>query len=296
MLSILIPIYNYNASPLVLELHKQCTEAEIDFEILCQDDCSSKYTQENLFAQTIGKVHYYLNNTNLGRGKNINILSQKAQFDYLLILDCDTYPKESSFIKKYIDSIALEKSKVVFGGIIYPDDKPNNEQLLRWIYGNKREAIPVEIRRKRGYKSALTSNFLIKKSVFNKYPFDETITKYGYEDLCFLTVLNSNKIAISHVANPTYHLNLETSKAYLSKTRLAIENLIFLIDSHKITEQDSRLFSTYNILRKLKLNALFGFAFKKTKNTLTHNLLSESPSLFLFDLYKLGYFSTLKKN
>ena len=40
MLSILIPIYNYNAYPLVLELHKQCLECEIEFEIICQDDAS----------------------------------------------------------------------------------------------------------------------------------------------------------------------------------------------------------------------------------------------------------------
>ena len=41
MLSILIPIYNYNSYPLVQELHKQCLESDIDFEILCQDDASN---------------------------------------------------------------------------------------------------------------------------------------------------------------------------------------------------------------------------------------------------------------
>ena len=47
MLSILIPTYNYNVVPLVLELHKQCLECEIDFEILCQDDASKLFFEEN---------------------------------------------------------------------------------------------------------------------------------------------------------------------------------------------------------------------------------------------------------
>ena len=47
MLSILVPIYNYNTNPLVLELHKQCLECNIEFEILCQDDCSNEFLTEN---------------------------------------------------------------------------------------------------------------------------------------------------------------------------------------------------------------------------------------------------------
>jgi hypothetical protein len=38
MLSILIPIYNYNAYPLVKRITDSCLEAKIDFEILCRDD------------------------------------------------------------------------------------------------------------------------------------------------------------------------------------------------------------------------------------------------------------------
>ena len=41
MLSILIPVYNYDVIPLALELNKQCLESKIDFEILCQDDQSN---------------------------------------------------------------------------------------------------------------------------------------------------------------------------------------------------------------------------------------------------------------
>tara|TARA_R110000868_G_scaffold98253_1_gene270297 strand:+ start:14030 stop:14920 length:891 start_codon:yes stop_codon:yes gene_type:complete len=294
MLSILIPIYNYNAYPLVQELQKQCMECEIDFEILCQDDLSSEYLQENQNIKTIENTEFQSNNSNLGRGKNINILSQKAQFNYLLILDCDTFPKDSSFIKNYLEIIQREKPKIVFGGILYEAKRPRKEQLLRWIYGNKREAIPVEIRKKTPNKNALTSNLLVKTTIFIKYPFDDAITKYGYEDLCFLSVLESNEISVTHIENPTYHLNLETSLQFLIKTKIAIENLALLIESKKIAKQNSRLFSSYVILRKLKLTTPFGFLFNKTEGKITTNLLSQNPSVFLFDLFKLGYLCKIK--
>ena len=41
MLSILITIYNYNLLPLVEDIHQQCLDLGIDFEILTQDDASN---------------------------------------------------------------------------------------------------------------------------------------------------------------------------------------------------------------------------------------------------------------
>ena len=54
MLSILIPIYNHNAFPLVEELHKQCLESKITFEILCQDDASQSVL--NTFNEEINQL------------------------------------------------------------------------------------------------------------------------------------------------------------------------------------------------------------------------------------------------
>jgi glycosyltransferase involved in cell wall biosynthesis len=56
MLSILIPIYNYNAFS--KKLHSQCLEATIDFEILCRDDFSSKYLQENQEINTLENCRF----------------------------------------------------------------------------------------------------------------------------------------------------------------------------------------------------------------------------------------------
>ena len=285
MLSILIPVYNYNVLPLVNELVKQCSFNGIDFEILCQDDASN--SSENILNQEINLLpncSFFVNETNLGRGKNINSLSLKAIYDWLLILDCDTFPAQNDFVKKYIDAISNLKNNILFGGIIYENKKPENDQLLRWVYGNKRETVTI-----------LTSNLIIKKEVFLQYPFDESIIKYGYEDLLFFSVLKANNFEISKIENPTFHLNLETSKAFLNKTKIALENLVLLYDSKKIKKEENKITTSFEFLKKLKLTQFSAFLFRKNQTRIERNLFSKKPSLFLFDLYKLGYYCTLKK-
>ena len=284
MLSILIPVYNYTVLPLVNELVKQCNGSGITFEILCQDDAS--HSQKNSLNQEVNLIpncSLFINEVNLGRGKNINSLAQKAKYNWLLILDCDTFPADDNFIQKYINVVSDPSKNILFGGITYEDKKPGTEQLLRWIYGQKREA-----------NSILTSNLWIKKDVFLQYPFDESITKYGYEDLCFFSVLKKNHFEVFLIENPTFHLNLETSEAFLNKTKIALENLVFLYNSNKISRDDSKIIKAFELLKNLKLTQFSAFLFKRNKTKIERNLLSQNPSLFLFDLYKLGYFCKLK--
>ena len=285
MLSILIPVYNYNVLPLVNELVKQCNIVGIDFEILCQDDASN--SPENILNHEINLLpncSFFINESNLGRGRNINSLSLKAKYDWLLILDCDTFPSQNNFIKNYIDYIKDSQNKIVFGGIIYNDKRPQDEKLLRWIYGHKRESTSV-----------LTSNLLIKKEVFLQYPFDESITKYGYEDLLFFSVLKTNLFEVLQIENPTFHLNLETSEIFLHKTKTALENLVFLYNLKKIIKEESKIIKAFEFLEKLKLVRFSALIFAKKQTKIERNLFSPKPSLLLFDLYKLGYFCSLKK-
>ena len=285
MLSILIPVYNYNILPLVNELVKQCSFNGIDFEILCQDDASNSSVDIlNQEINLLPNCSFFVNETNLGRGKNINSLSLKAIYDWLLILDCDTFPAQNDFVKKYIDAISNLKNNILFGGIIYENKKPESDQFLRWVYGNKRETVTI-----------LTSNLIIKKEVFLQYPFDESITKYGYEDLLFFSVLKANDFEILKIENPTFHLNLETSNVFLNKTKIALENLVFLYDSKKIKKEENKITTSFEFLRKLKLTQFSAFLFRKNQTRIERNLFSKKPSLFLFDLYKLGYYCTLKK-
>lgn len=294
MLSILIPVYNYAVFPLVLEVHKQCIAAGIPFEILCQDDCSSSFIEENQIINQLSYCHLSRNSSNFGRGKNINTLAQKAQFDWLLLLDCDTFPRDSFFIKNYLSFIEKPMAPLAFGGIIYHPKKPHTPQLLRWVYGQKREALSCEFRNKKPNSRALTSNLVIRKEIALRHPFPESVSDYGYEDLSFLSNLGQQNITVFHIDNPTFHLNLETSAQFLAKTEIALQNLSLLIQTKTIKPNESKIIATFLWVKKLHLVQLIAWIFQKTKTVTTKNLLSDNPSLLLFDWYKLGYLCLLQ--
>lgn len=294
MLSILIPVYNYAVFPLVLEVNKQCIAAGIPFEILCQDDCSSSFIEENRTVEQLSNCTFSQNTVNLGRGNNRNLLIQKAQFDWLLLLDCDMFPKDSFFIKNYLSFIQKPMSNLVFGGIIYHPKKPHHSQLLRWVYGQKREALSCEFRNKKPNSRALTSNLVIRKEIALSNPFPESVSDYGYEDLSFLSNLGQKNITVFHIDNPTFHLNLETSTQFLTKTEIALKNLVLLIQTNRIKINESKIIATFLWVKKLHLVQLTAWFFQQTKTVTTKNLLSDNPSLLLFDWYKLGYLCLLQ--
>lgn len=291
MLSILIPVYNYNILPLASELIKQCSSCGITFEILFLDDASQEFTIENERINLFENASYSILEKNIGRSAIRNLLANKAVYENLLFLDADTMPVYDNFIAKYIATI---KNSIVFGGLLYEKKKPSREQLLRWIYGKEREALSLSERNKNPSNTALVSNLLIKKEILLRFPFDENLTKYGYEDLLFFAVLKSNEIEIKHIQNPVFHLNLENSNLFLSKTKTALENLFFLSSSNKVSKNESKIIDSFELLKKLKLSSFFYFIFKKSKRKIELNLLSDKPSLFLFDIYKLGYYCFLK--
>lgn len=293
MLSILIPVFNYNVLPLVEILHKQCLECKIIFEIICLDDASEEFLIENEKINDFDNANYFILTQNIGRSSIRNLLVKKAAYENLLFMDADTMPASESFILNYISQINNDV-KVVYGGILYESLRPSKEKLLRWIYGKKRESLSVSHRHKNPYKSALVCNLLIAKEILKICSFDESITKYGYEDLLFFSVLKSKNVKIQHIQNPAYHLNLESSIFYLNKTKIALENLFFLYNDKKIFKNDSKIISAFEHLKKIKLINLLSFMFEKTKNKIELNLISKKPLLLLLDFYKIGYYCSLK--
>jgi glycosyltransferase involved in cell wall biosynthesis len=295
MLSILIPTYHYHTLPLVEELVQQCELCAIPFEIIVQDDApNSTCATTNNAINKIAHCSYHINRVNLGRGANINSMSEKAQYPWLLILDCDTFPTTNNFIKNYIAFIKEEKGTIAFGGIAYKEEVPQKEAMLRWVYGQKREALPLAIRKQHPNQNALTSNLLIAKDIFIKTLFTTTITQYGYEDLVLLYELEQQNNIVTHLDNNCYHLNLETSEAFIAKTKLALENLKKLHHEHPEMVKHSKIVRLYSLVQRWYLLPLLRFSFGLTHKSTLSNLRSAKPSLHLFDWYKIGYFSSIQ--
>lgn len=291
MLSILIPTYNYNTLLLVVELKKQADLLEVEYEILVQDDAGTSFIDENSKINKLNNCFFFVNETNLGRGNNINSLVEKSKFNYVLILDCDVFPKNSSFISNYYNEIRKEHS-IIFGGICYEDKIPSKNKILRYTYGKHREQTSVKNRLKNP-SQFLTSNIVLNKNKIPEPFFDQSITSYGYEDLVFSKKMEQLLIPVKHIENEVYHLNLEISEVYLKKTQTALKNLKNLIDKGVLNKNATKISKVYFLLKKLNLS----FFLKVTKflfyKSLKRNILSNKPIILFFDLYKLIYFKSL---
>jgi len=294
MLSILIPTYNYDVTFLVTELHKQAEQLAIAYEILVCDDASKEEEtiKSNQQINDLKNCKYTVLPQNIGRSKIRNLLAKTAQYDWLLFLDADVKISHPNFIKNYLASIA-PKTQVIYGGIEYQKEKPSKKQMLRWVYGNKRESLSVKQRTANPYISFLTLNFLIHKNVFNVVSFNENIPNLRHEDTLFALALKKHHIHVTHINNPIIHLGLESSEIFLKKSEEAID-AILLFEKQKLI--NSTQVKITRIAHKISFMRFIIIPFYKLfKPLLKKNLLSKKPSLFIFDLYRLGYLFTIKK-
>jgi glycosyltransferase involved in cell wall biosynthesis len=289
MISILIPIYNFDITALVQKLVDQCVKAKIRFEVICFDDGSSpKFKAKNQAVLNLMSVNYVEMSQNYGRSKIRNKLAKVAQYDYLLFLDCDSKIKYASFIKNYVKEIKKEVD-VCYGGRFYKKSKPRAKgKILHWKYGTTREALPLKKRNKKPYLTFLSNNFLVHRELFLQILFDESIQGYGYEDLVLARVLEYNEIEVVHIHNPTEHIDLVKTNDFLAKAETATENLKNLIKQGKIKE--TKLSKTADFLSKFGLEKLFIKWYSRKKETIMSNLASKEPSMRYLDAYKLALF------
>jgi len=281
MLSILIPTYNYDITPLVKEVYKQCKACHIEFEILAYDDGSKSHlNSKNTNINALDFCSFKELPNNIGRSAIRNLLAKNAQYNSLLFIDAGTFPKHDNFIEKYL---SVKNKCAASGGMTYLEIPPKKPYKLRWIYTKTRE-----------FKTLCSSNFMINKDVFLSNLFDETLKKYGYEDVLFFKKLSNKNIQIHFFNNPVIHGADDDAKTFIKKTEHAIENLIHLIETKKIDADSQKMYRLYSRLKKLKLVFLIHKFHEILKPFLLKNFNSSYASILLFDVYRIGYFCHLK--
>jgi len=296
MLSILIPTFNYDITALVVEVHKQSKSCNIVFEILVFDDASTdlEVRKKNASINALENTSYTTLKSNIGRSAIRNKLAKSAQYNWLLFLDADVMPVNNHFVFNYINSLSDSKP-IIYGGISYQEERPNQTQLLRWVYGREREAISIEKRKRRPFLSLLSSNFLIQKIVLEKVRFDEKNASFSNEDTLFSHNLKQKRIAITHIENPVLHLGLESSEIFLRKSKESLDALNLFLNQKLIDHKYMKISRVKNRLQKFKLDLLLSTIYPSLKTRFEKNLLSNTPSLFIFDLYRLSYFCYISK-
>lgn len=290
MLSVLIPIYNYAVFDFVKSLNDQCLKAQIPYEIIAVDDASSKQNERlsNQAITSIPNVFYEELPKNLGRNKIRPYLAQKANYEFLLFLDCDQAVGDG-FINHYLTVLKMHKDGIIYGGRNYLNSY-TKETFLRWKYGKNREELNAEIRLKNSYKTFLTNNFIIPKAIFKILVFDDQIQGYGYEDSLLSLQLFQKNIPIYHINNPATHVGLENTQTFLENTAMAMINLEYITSHYPIPPKHIRIYDFTNRLKTWKIDAFIKSCIAFLMPFIRVNLKSKMPSLFLFDAYKLFYF------
>lgn len=287
MISICIPTYNTDCSPLLDELHNQKNFLDKDYEVIVLDDCSNLY--QNLIEEKCkdNKFTYFRNDQNLGRVATRVKLAKKSKYTYLLFIDADMIPKRKSFLKKYQGCI-FSKDKVVFGGYAYKQSE-NKAHFLRSNYGKKREEKKAKMRSKSPYKHIYSGNVLIEKKLFLETNHIDQ-NRYGL-DYSFSVSLKKIKIKPVHIDNETYHMGIESNVEFLEKSKEGVKTMYWMYKNNLMTEHDNNLIYTYRTIERWHLLGLFKkigrLIIKPTERLLAKN---KAP-LFFFDFYRLYFFS-----
>jgi len=298
MLSINIPVYNIEVVSLVKQLVEQAEQLENKYEIRVYDDGSDEIIKSiNRYVLQLPNVVYVELDKNLGRAAIRNKMGMESKFAYLLFIDADSFLVKDDYLQTFIKNI--KPNCILCGGTAYSSEKPKDgEKLLRWTYGHKREAVSAQIRNRNKGFIITSNNFLIGKEVFQQIHFRESLTEYGHEDTLLGYDLFKNNFEIYHIQNPVEHTGLESSQLFLSKSKIALKNLDLICNT--MLDDKTDFIRQVNFLRKYKRitsllpASFFQWVYNKYEEKLETNLKGANPNLFLFDFYKLCYYSSIK--
>lgn len=291
MFSILISVFNYDCRELVKELIHSCSLAGVDYEILIGNDCSTdtatiaalKEIDDMPGCRVLSEPH------NIGKAYMLYHLADAAVYPYLIIIDCDARVLNDDFIERYKQ--AAVGHDVVSGHVVVLKEALRKDNSLRYRYEfaavKERQ---LDYRRQHPYKNLCTINLLIKRSVFLATPFPKDCYQYGYEDTILGIDLEQMGVDILHIDNPLIHNNIDSNKSFIQKTHKALHVLVGLAPFY---QKRIRLSATALKLRRWRMLWLVQL-WHRMFGALERRILLSHPTVLLFNIYKLGYYSLLK--
>ncbi|MBM3420016.1 MAG: glycosyltransferase family 2 protein [Bacteroidetes bacterium] len=298
MISILIPVYNYDIALLVSSLREAMEKVPEFGELLIGDDGSSPEFGSRYQLLVNGHVRLIASEKNIGRAAIRNRLAAEARGDYLLFIDADAMipATAEAYLRSWLQY--LNAGPVLCGSIMYPVLPPADpDKMLRWKYGRKREQRRAAERNKHPHASFSGFNFMILRELFMKIRFNEELRQYGHEDTLLGYQMKKAGIGILHVDSALIHDGVEANSEYISKIKQGIENLSILCD--KVTDFNSfsatvRLVRTYNRISWLGIQGLFAAIYIRYRERMEIALDSSRASLLLLWLFRISLFSTYR--
>ncbi|MBR1548660.1 MAG: glycosyltransferase family 2 protein [Prevotella sp.] len=285
-ISILIPTYNSVCTELVMRLAEQAADAGIGYEVIVADDGSTDRAtvEANRRINSVAHCRLIERSENCGRAAIRNFLAQQAQYPWLLFIDSDMVVRRTDYVRRYATA---QWDTIVYGGIEVNADGSDGSNL-RAIYEKAHEGEhTVERRRLAPYHDFHTANFMVRRDIMTRWPFDMRFRRYGYEDVLFGKKMEQQHIEIAHIDNPLSFEVFEQNDDFVSKTEEGLRTLHAFRDElrgySRLIDRAERL-PHYPILLWHKM---FGGIERRI-------LTSRHPSLAVFNMYKLGYYVSMQ--
>lgn len=296
-LSILIPCYNCRCEKLVNALSVLLRKEEerhgqeaFRYEIIVADDGStdSASIEENRHINSLNNCRYIIREKNTGRSAIRNFLAREAKYKWLLFMDSDIAVHGDSFITDYLSS----EGDVIVGGIRTGGNPSLLKNNIRYKYERASEKCrTAERRNMKAHKEFRTTNFLISGDIIKKFPFNENFVWYGYEDVLFGKTLHNNNIDIIHIDNPVTLEDYEENGVFINKTEEALKTLHLFKDQ---MQGYSTLLGCAGKINSYRLTTAVSLLYRLAGKSMKRNLSGKRPVLFLFNIYKLCYYISLK--
>lgn len=295
-LSVLIPVYNDDATKLVHSLYIQAQSIEgLRFEIVVYDDGS---TNEDIIAankslELMSGCRYVRSGHHSCRAAMRNAMFLCGKYQWHLMVDARLTPKYDNFLLRYL-CCDVDNDGCVCGGVEVFGGKHEKrlcKENLRFRYEKYEERNhSLSQRQKQPYQSFRTTNFFYNRLVLDRVPYDESIKGYGYEDVMLGKAFNESQIQVVHIDNPVIYSDFESNEVYLRKVNEALKTLYAFSDSLK---DYSPLLRLVSVLEKWHLLPAIRNFHQVLSKIEVANLCGNSPSLLVLKLYKIGYYISL---
>ena len=297
-LSILIPAYNHDCTRLVSELAMQLrmlksTVKDMECEIVVIDDGStdSGILLSNRRIGSMDFCRYIENGHNIGRAAIRNQLAAEARYEWLVFLDCDVVVLRPDFVQSYYGMRHI--ADVVVGALRFSDSSGRYADNLRYRYESRYVRKHVQRRnRQTAYTAFRTTNFMIRRSVIISHPFDESFEGYGYEDTLFGKELKDVGVSLTHADIDVTIDEYDTNAAFVEKTEESLRTLSAHADQ---MEGFSKLLAVWHTMTRWRFTCLSRPLLKPLLPVIRHQLVSNTPSLLLYDIYKLAFFISIHR-
>ena len=289
-ISVLIPTYNHVCVTLVRQLVRLLQMCSTDYEVIVADDGSTdtKTVKANSPIATLPHCQYLIRTENTGRSAIRNFLVQRARYNWVLFIDSDMTILSDELITRYLLD---DTYPVVDGGVSIGGDAETLKGNLRYRYEKAEESRHTAVLRQRSpYQHLHTANLLVRRDIMLQYPFDERFRHYGYEDVLLGKTLHRHHVPIQHLDNPVGFCTFETNADFVAKTEEGLRTLHTFCNDLRGYSRLLTFVSGIHLPIILLLIRLWHKTFKKLERK---NLCGSRPSLFIFRLYRLGYYLTL---